>query len=148
MEAPVEKHSATHENHYSVWNTEKRRPCTWLEPRDYLGGESLSHLAGFGIDRCNEHAEAFFGGLHYSTKSATLIAANDGIEFGVYVFRTPGGRFFKVTLNYPLRYDRTDPLMPITEDEAMFLWGECNSKSYAVADPFAEAFPGRELVEA
>jgi len=135
------RHTDTHAQRPSVASMARRRPChsaTW----EGFGADA------FGIDRCNPLAETIVDGLRYSTRTATLIAAADGEEYGVYLFRTTGGRFFAVRHHYPLRYDRSDPLDVLSVNAALTLYAAIAAKPWATVDPIAEAFPNVEVLDA
>lgn len=138
----MDKHSPTHARRPSGFSSATSEPCV-ARAHQWAG-----YTDTFGLARCNEAAEAIIGGLHYSTRTAEMIAAQDGDEYGVYLFRTVGGRFFGVRRNYPMRDDRSHPLDVLTLDEALHWYGAMTQRSWTVADPIGDAFPGVTVAEA
>jgi hypothetical protein len=146
----MNKHSPTHYKRptWSGSDRTDREPCGW-----YPYPANGPTRAGFGIDRHNDHVTTITGdGLRWSTETAELIAAKDGEEWGCYLFRTQGGRYFEVRHNYPMRYDRTDPLRIISIDEATRLYADITGPRHGIVvgegDPFAVAFPTLTMQEA
>lgn len=138
----MEKHSPTHRKTYG--RTGEREDCLATAHR-WAG-----YADRFGIERCNDAAESIVGGLRYSTRTAVLIAANDGDGFGAYLFRTAGGRYFAVRVNWPMRDDMSHPLDVLSTDAALRMYGELAErvKYGATVDPIAEAFPGVTVEDA
>jgi hypothetical protein len=87
----------------------------------------------------------------YSTATATLLADDaywDGHNYerhgrNTFLYRTPGGSYFKVELTQ--WQGERDTLTPLTQDEAIELYESLNDSE---AVPFAEAFPGVEVKDA
>lgn len=80
----------------------------------------------------------------YSTETATLIAHNsywDGHNFerqgrNTFLYRTPAGNYFKVTLSQ--WQGESDDLIPISQDEAIELYEGSLTEH---AEEYAAAFP-------
>lgn len=84
-------------------------------------------------------------GKRYSVEKSTLLADDaywDGSNHersgrNTFLYRTPGGRYFKVNLT--MWQGENDVLIPIAEDEAIDLY-ELHLREHHV--PYEEAFPG------
>jgi hypothetical protein len=127
----MNNHSETHKQRVTYSGQSDRQPCS-------LYGKFSEY--GYGIDNCNPHVERIIGGLRYSTRTATLIAALDGEHWGAYLFRTAGGRYFHTASHWPKTYDSVE-LRPVSTDEALTLYSRFQERSWAVLDPLSEAFP-------
>jgi hypothetical protein len=86
----------------------------------------------------------------YSCSTATLLAGNDywdGSNFerngrNTFLYRTPNGAFFSVTVSQWQGEDTT--LTPLTQDEAIELFEQLREKRLE----YSEAFPGVEVKDA
>jgi len=87
----------------------------------------------------------------YSVTTAELLAGDDyrdGHNFerhgrNTFLYRTPGGAYFTVTLSQ--WQGERDTLTPITQDEAIDLYEGSLTEHYT---PYGEAFPGVQVVDA
>jgi len=87
----------------------------------------------------------------YSTATATLLAGDDywdGHNFerrgrNAYLYRTPGGSYFVLTMTQ--WQGERDTLRPLDIDEAISLYESVLSEHRV---EYAEAFPGVEVIDA
>jgi len=98
-----------------------------------------------------EDFESIIDRKKYSVATATLIASDeywDGSNFerhgrNTFVYRTPNGAYFKVTLTQ--WQGEKDSLTPITQEEAIALY-ETSLSEHSVS--YAQAFPGVKVEDA
>lgn len=145
----MDKHRAHHEGSWmdEYQGQRNQRLCSWLNEDESPRADVNSDLAGYGHDRCNGHEHLVVDGLRYDTRTADLVAIMDGRDFGQYLFKTPGRRFFAVRINYPLRGESTRPLEAVSDAEARMIWAYVEQTSYGQVAPYVDVF-GQEIKEA